>query len=101
MSTSRVNGLCEALLMGQIVSSPISASGHGAQSLAFQLKTTERWDSVTHTEYHYIVVTQEKIASYVRERCPIGTLLLIRGNLRHNSHNRRMDVLVRELRRLS
>ena len=46
------------------------------------------------------VLFNPKICEFV-SAVPINTLLHIKGNLLHNSHNKRTEVFVRELRRLS
>ena len=96
--TSRINGLCEVTLMGHLCSEPIP--GKRGTSLAFQVKTVERWSGVMHAEYHHCVLFNPKICEFM-SAVPINTLLHIKGNLRHNSHNKRTEVFVRELRRLS
>ena len=97
--TSRINGINEITLLGEVAAQgKLALSG---PSIAFQLKTTERWEGASHIEYHYCVVFNERIADFVMKHCPAGTLLHIKGNVRYNSHNKRTDVLVRELRRLS
>ena len=97
--TSRINGLNELNLIGHIVSAPKQADQ--GPSIAFQLRTTERWNTGSHTEYHYCVVFNAKIAEFITQSCPIGTLAHAKGNIRHNSHNGRTDVLVREWRKMA
>lgn len=86
--------------MGDVVTKVKEASAYSGTSVAFILRTTERWRDLQHTEYHNIVVTNEAIADYVMRHCPINTKLHIEGNIRHNSVNKRTEILVRELRRI-
>ena len=97
--TSRINGLCELTLLGHIVSEPKLAET--GTSCAFQMKTTERWKGASHTEYHYCVLFNAKMRDFVLTHCPVGTLVHVKANPRYNSHNKRTDVLVRELRRVA
>lgn len=94
---SNINGLCEAELLGTVVQHQPSTSG---SSLSLTLKTTERWNGFSHTEFHTVIIVNEKQVEFASQYCRVGSVLLLRGNIRHNSHNKRTDVLVRELRKI-
>ena len=96
---SRINCLNEINLIGHVAHQAKEALS--GPSIAFALKTIERWEGGTHIEYHRCVVFNERISDFVSKRCPRGTVLHIKGNIRYNSANKRTDILVRELRRIA